>query len=190
MLTRLLTGLQGINGSGEARTWLLPLVRQHTCGASLAYWGSHLLPAARACGGLAAAAEKTGPAHQHKVTALHLGILHLICSSLTRQASSISHQNCAQNVRLPLPAGKQVVIHEADAAFSAPADMLLTSLVQALQCRALELQLWGTLPSFASWASDTATAFPCATFLPLTSCFQQTFCLLEECLFVCMQGHQ
>ena len=33
---------------------------------------------------------------------------------------------------------------------------------QALQCRALELQLWATLPSFASWASDTAVAFPCA----------------------------
>jgi len=59
--------LKGINGSGEARTWLLPLVRQHTRGASLAYWGTHLLPAARVCGGLAAAAEKAGPAHQHRV---------------------------------------------------------------------------------------------------------------------------
>ncbi len=34
---------------------------------------------------------------------------------------------------------------------------------QALQCRALELQLWATLPSFCCWASDTATAFPCVT---------------------------
>lgn len=58
---------QGINGSGEARTWLLPLVWQHTRGAQLRYWGSNLLPAARACGGLAAAAEKAGPTHQHQV---------------------------------------------------------------------------------------------------------------------------
>ena len=49
---------QGVNGSGEARTWLLPLVRQHTRGAALAYWTANLLPAARACGQLAVAASK------------------------------------------------------------------------------------------------------------------------------------
>lgn len=43
-------GGQGLNGSGEPRTWLLPLIRQHTSGASLAYWCTQLLPTARACG--------------------------------------------------------------------------------------------------------------------------------------------
>lgn len=60
--------LQGINGSGEARTWLLPLVRQHTRGARLDYWGNKMLPMARVCGGLAAAAEKAGSNHQHQAS--------------------------------------------------------------------------------------------------------------------------
>jgi hypothetical protein len=45
---------------------MLPLVRQHTRGARLDYWGSKLLPAARACGGLAAGAEQAGSNHQHQ----------------------------------------------------------------------------------------------------------------------------
>lgn len=30
---------------------------------------------------------------------------------------------------------------------------------ESLKCRALELQLWETLPSFCDWAQDTAEAF-------------------------------
>ena len=32
----------------------------------------------------------------------------------------------------------------------------------ALQCRALEMQLWAALPAFASWPADGAQAFKCA----------------------------
>jgi len=35
----------------------------------------------------------------------------------------------------------------------------------ALQCRALEAQLWATLPAFASWPVDGAAAFKCAASL-------------------------
>ena len=31
--------------------------------------------------------------------------------------------------------------------------------LEALQCRALELQLWGSLPAFCSWPEDAAEAF-------------------------------
>ncbi len=88
---------QGLDGSGEARTWLLPLLRSHVSGARLAFWASELLPAARLCGRRAAAAADAGP----------------------RQA------------------------------------------LKATQCRALELQLWATLPSFCSWPEDTDPALRC-----------------------------
>ena len=41
---------QELNGTASARTWLLPLIRRNTRGASLAFWDSHLLASARACG--------------------------------------------------------------------------------------------------------------------------------------------
>ena len=88
---------QGLNGSGEARTWLLPLLRSHVSGARLAFWASELLPAARLCGRRAAAAAEGGPMRA----------------------------------------------------------------IEATQCRALELQLWATLPSFCSWPADTDTALRC-----------------------------
>lgn len=86
---------EGLNGSGEPRTWLLPLVCQHTTGAHLAYWTEHLLPSARACGALA----------------------------VGYAAGSSSHQSLG------------------------------------LSCRALEMQIWGSLPAFATWAADTASSF-------------------------------
>ena len=52
---------QGLDGSGEARTWLLPLVRANVSGARLAFWASELLPLARLCGQRAAAAAESGP---------------------------------------------------------------------------------------------------------------------------------
>lgn len=80
---------QGLAGNGEARTWLLPMLRQHVGSARLAFWGAALLPLARRLGSLA-----NNPANPH-----------------------------------------------------------------ALACRAMEAQLWNSLPAFASWPEDTATAF-------------------------------
>jgi hypothetical protein len=81
---------QGMEGRGEARTWLLPMLHQHVSKARLAFWGGTLLPLARSMGSIA-----RDPANPH-----------------------------------------------------------------ALACRALEAQLWHSLPAFASWPEDTATAFP------------------------------
>lgn len=50
--------LQGLEGKGEARTWLLPLLRLHVRGARLAYWGSQLMPLARVLANRAVAASK------------------------------------------------------------------------------------------------------------------------------------
>ena len=88
---------QGLDGSGEARTWLLPLLRAHVSGAKIAFWASQLLPLARLCGRQAAAAAEAGP----------------------KRALAATH------------------------------------------CRALELQLWATLPSFCSWPEDTDIALRC-----------------------------
>lgn len=46
---------EGIQGTAEPRTWLLPLLRRHVRGAKLAYWAQHLLPVAKQLGGHAGA---------------------------------------------------------------------------------------------------------------------------------------
>ena len=40
---------------------------------------------------------------------------------------------------------------------------------QAVRCRALEMQIWSTLPAFARWAADTSQSFWCAVRAP-SSC--------------------
>ena len=49
---------EGLAGTGEARTWMLPLLRLHVHGARLGYWGRVLLPQARELGSRAAAAAR------------------------------------------------------------------------------------------------------------------------------------
>lgn len=100
-------GEQGLEGTGEARTWLLPMLRQHVTAASLGFWGTTLLPLARDMGSRAATASS----------------------------------------------------------------------LQALQCRALEAQLWAAFPAFCSWPLDLHEAFrqdfgTCLQFwdLPVLSC--------------------
>ena len=83
------SGMQELEGRDKARTWLLPLLRQHACHCQLAYWCTALLPLARQMGGLAAAG--------------------------------------GTNLR-------------------------------AMQCRALEAQLWACLPAFASYPTDMPEA--------------------------------
>jgi hypothetical protein len=58
---------EGIDGTAEPRTWLLPMLRRHVRGARLGYWTAALLPLARALGGRAAAAAAAGD----KLLALH-----------------------------------------------------------------------------------------------------------------------
>jgi len=54
---------QGLSGSGEARTWLLPALRRHVSGTQLRYWAAHLMPLAKEMGQAAGAASQRG----HKV---------------------------------------------------------------------------------------------------------------------------
>jgi ribosomal RNA-processing protein 12 len=49
---------EGLAGTVEARTWLLPLLRIHVRGARLGYWGKVLLPLARDLGARAATAAR------------------------------------------------------------------------------------------------------------------------------------
>ncbi|GAB4822579.1 hypothetical protein N2152v2_009625 [Parachlorella kessleri] len=86
--------IEGLEGTAEARTWLLPLLRLHVRGAHLGYWHQHLMPLARTLANRAGVAARD-------------------------------------------PARKR----------------------EASICLALEGQVWATLPSFASWALDTAEAF-------------------------------
>jgi ribosomal RNA-processing protein 12 len=84
----------GLDGTGEVRAWLMPLMRTHVRGARLGYWGSVLLPLAQRLAGRAARAGR-------------------------------------------VPAGVR----------------------EAQLCSTLEGQIWGTLPSFCSWAEDAGDAF-------------------------------
>lgn len=51
---------QGLSGSGEARTWLLPALRRHVSGTQLRYWAAHLMPLAKEMGQAAGAASQRG----------------------------------------------------------------------------------------------------------------------------------
>ena len=50
--------VEGLAGTAEPRTWLLPLLRIHVRSARLGYWGKVLLPLARELGTRAAAAAR------------------------------------------------------------------------------------------------------------------------------------
>jgi ribosomal RNA-processing protein 12 len=49
---------EGLAGSDEARTWLLPLLRMHVRGARLEYWAAYMLPLAQRMGARAAHASR------------------------------------------------------------------------------------------------------------------------------------
>jgi ribosomal RNA-processing protein 12 len=100
--------MQGFSGRAEARTWLLPLMRQHVTGANLGYWGSVLLPTGR-------------------------GVINYALQFMKLSAAGSSD---AQE--------------------------------QEMQFRALEKQVWATLPAFARWPRDGATGL---MYEPRTSAF-------------------
>lgn len=56
---------EGLEGTDEARTWLLPLLRTHVRNTNVGYWQEALLPLARAMGSRAAAAGQN-PARQQE----------------------------------------------------------------------------------------------------------------------------
>ncbi|CAG9462050.1 unnamed protein product [Pedinophyceae sp. YPF-701] len=85
----------GLDGRGEARTWLIPILKSAVQHSQLSVWGAELLPVARAMGMRASQYARPGPHH---------------------------------------------------------------SVARTQQCRALEMQLWQCLPSFASWAVDVGPA--------------------------------
>ena len=85
---------QELEGTAQARTWLLLLLRHHARHCQLLYWCTALLPLARRMGALAAAGGNS---------------------------------------------------------------------MRALQCRALEAQLWACLPAFASYPVDLPEAFRSAS---------------------------
>jgi ribosomal RNA-processing protein 12 len=51
---------EGLAGTAEARTWLLPALRKHVHGSQLGFWASHLGPLAKQMGAAAAAASQAG----------------------------------------------------------------------------------------------------------------------------------
>lgn len=61
--------IEGLTGTAEARTWLLPALRKHVSGSQLAYWAQSLLPMAKQMAGLAATASTAG--QKSKAAACH-----------------------------------------------------------------------------------------------------------------------
>jgi len=72
---------QGINNTGTARTWLLPILKSSVAGSGLAFWAERLMPAARVAGAAASALEKEGLRKRAQVCrALELQIFQLLAS--------------------------------------------------------------------------------------------------------------
>ncbi|GBF99810.1 hypothetical protein Rsub_12563 [Raphidocelis subcapitata] len=75
---------EGIDGTAEPRTWLLPMLRRHVRGARLGYWTGALLPLARALGSRSAAAAAAGDQllalHCHTMEAQIWAALPAFCS--------------------------------------------------------------------------------------------------------------
>lgn len=67
---------EGLAGTEEARTWLLPLLRQHVRHARVGYWVEVLLPLARSMGAQAAAAAKDAQNRKHEAS---------VCATLEMQ---------------------------------------------------------------------------------------------------------
>lgn len=55
---------EGLAGTAEARTWLLPMLRMHVRGARIAYWQEAMLPLARTMGNRATAAQRDPARHR------------------------------------------------------------------------------------------------------------------------------
>eukprot|EP00882_Tetradesmus_deserticola_P033884 GHRQ01038741.1.p3 GENE.GHRQ01038741.1~~GHRQ01038741.1.p3 ORF type:complete len:142 (+),score=58.71 GHRQ01038741.1:1176-1601(+) len=51
---------EGLAGTAEPRTWLLPALRKHVRGTQLGFWASDLAPLAKQMGAAAAAASQAG----------------------------------------------------------------------------------------------------------------------------------
>lgn len=64
--------VEGLEGTDEARTWLLPLLRTHIRNTNVDYWHKALLPLARAMGSRAAAAGKNSARQQEAQVCLTL----------------------------------------------------------------------------------------------------------------------
>lgn len=64
---------EGLEGTAEPRTWLLPLMRKHVRGTHISYWTQQLLPLAKLLGSRAAAATAAG----QKLMALNCHTLEL-----------------------------------------------------------------------------------------------------------------
>jgi hypothetical protein len=144
---------QGLAGSGEARTWLLPLLRLHVRGTRLGYWGKVLLPQARELGARAAAAARC--------VSWLLDGWHCCCLSASCCASAATAAEKSVKGEVPSRAS---LLGRALISPSLPACPLTTcsnpaQAREAQVCSALEMQLWATLPSFCSWALDTSVAF-------------------------------
>lgn len=86
---------QGLAGSGEARTWLLPALRRHVCGSQLRYWADHLMPLAKEMGQSAAGASQRG----NKVRRLCAAFTHVVC---VRVACFAAVANCSTAAAIKL----------------------------------------------------------------------------------------
>lgn len=86
---------EGLAGTDEARTWMLPLLRIHVRGQRLIYWCDMLLPLARQMGSYAAAA-KNDPKRQQEAQ---------VCSTLEAQiwATLPSFCSWAEDVDVAFP---------------------------------------------------------------------------------------
>lgn len=143
--------VEGLAGTAEPRTWLLPLLRIHVRSARLGYWGKVLLPLARELGTRAAAAARW------------VGMLAGLLLTAALATGPALQPPCMHDA--PLVAVWQfrpALPRRSYVCLCAPLLCPCSDPAKAREaqiCSALEMQLWATLPSFCSWAVDTADAF-------------------------------
>lgn len=125
---------EGIDGTAEPRTWLLPMLRRYVRGARLAYWSTVLLPLARALGGrsatAAAAGDKLVALHCHTLEAQIWAALPAFCSwpadaataypAAAKDWASAFHNR--EDLRVPVAAALERMCRQARAAALAAGD--------------------------------------------------------------------
>ncbi|PSC74246.1 ARM repeat superfamily [Micractinium conductrix] len=135
---------EGLAGAGEARTWLLPLLRMHVRGARLGYWGKVLLPLARELGSRAAAAA-SDPARGREAQ---------VCGALEAQlwATLPSFASWAEDT----PEALKLYSKPLAAAFEKRADLRVTI------CAALRRVCTQNRAALAAAGQPVGQADPCA----------------------------
>lgn len=143
-------------------TWIIPLLRKHTAGTEMAFWGEYMLPRARMIGSLAARAQHLGAPLPWLCTCHRNRSLWLSSWCPAAAADTVRGTRQLRLLRAwPFPSS--YLRGRGRAAWGCSGAAMVCAGAAGhgadhIKLAALEMQLWGTLASFARWAVDVPAA--------------------------------